>query len=189
MDFASLKAGKTVYIFESNGNVSTFSDKKLQKLKSLAINLSIYKKDGGIEMLPKNPKGKIEDICVYLLPHSGPIDTIITHREDSTFFLYMPKCNAAIYKELICKFKDCKLFIYGRDIIKVIKELIADSKIKKSDMITYLNYLNDFKMSKYKDICVWENGASDGDSYLSSSSDKSLNDLVLSVDKMLPSLR
>lgn len=186
LDFVNTKLGKTVYIFEQVGNVSTFNEKKLQKLKSVAVNLSIYKKDGSVDMLPKNTKGKIQEAFVILLKYDQPLNTIIKHRESSTFILFMPKCSPLLYKEFITKFKNNKLYIYGRDIVKVVKELISDPKIKKKDMIDYLNYLKDFKVTPYKNICMWENFIDVDDSYIYSSSDKTINDLALSVDKMLP---
>jgi len=188
LDFVNSKGGKTVYIFEQLSNVSTFNEKKLQKLKAVSMNLSIYKKDGGIESLPKNTKGKITNTHVILLQYKQPLDAIIQHREDSVFYLYIPKCNSALYKEFIEKFKDCKIFIYGRDIIKVVKELIADPKIKKSDMIVYLDYLKTFKVTSYKNICVWENDINIDESYISTSSDKTIDDLALSANRILPKL-
>jgi len=188
VDFINLKKAKTAYIFESSNQSLLMNDsKKLQILKNLAITLILHRKDGSIEYFPKNPKGKINIISVFLLDYKTTINQIIiAHREDSVFYLYIPKCNSLMYKELIEKFKECKLFIYGRDIIKVVKELISDPKIKKNDMIIYLNYLKEFKITSFKNnVCIWENDISLDESYISSTNDKSLSNFVNQLDKMI----
>lgn len=187
VDFINLKKAKTAYIFEnSNQSLSMQDNKKIQVLKNLAMTLVLHRKDGSIEYFPKNPKGKINLISIFLLDYNLTINQILVeHREDSIFYLYIPKCSSLMYRELIEKFKECKLFIYGKDIIKVVKELISDPKIKKADMITCLNYLKEFKVTSFKNnICIWENDVGLDESFISSS-DKSLSNFVTQLDKML----
>jgi len=188
VDFINLKKAKTAYIFENTNQSLMMNDnKKIQTLKNLAVTLVLHRKDGSIEYFPKNPKGKINVISIFLLDYNVTLNQIlIEHREDSIFYLYIPKCSSLMYKELIEKFKECKIFIYGRDIIKVVKDLISDPKIKKNDMITYLNYLKEFKITSFKNnICIWENNVDIDESYITSSENNSkLSNFVSRLDKM-----